>query len=121
MQRSGGDHEVGTIMAKLGAQHTPSPRRRQIEGHDTLAVKDEQLIQPRRKRLGEGGIRRALSLNAALDFANADDAEEKFSGALTSFAEPSSSFWLEFIARIGGLLPPVNTVLARRVRSGAGQ
>jgi hypothetical protein len=81
-QRRGRDHEVGAVIAESGAQGAPTPRRRQVEWHDPLAVEGEHPVQPGRKGAGKAWISRAPSRNPALHFANADDAEEKIGRSL---------------------------------------
>ena len=93
-QRRGRDHEISTIIAESGAQGTPAPRRSQVEWHDPLVVQDQHPIQPYRKRVGKDWISRALSCNAALYFANADDAQEQFGRSLPF--EPRHDLWIAF-------------------------
>src|SRR6266481_4286354 len=81
-QRRGRDHEIGTVIAESGAEGAPTPRRSQVEWHDPLAVESQYPVQPSRKRPGKARISRTLSQNAALNFANADDAEEKIGRSL---------------------------------------
>jgi hypothetical protein len=81
-QRRGRDHEIGAVVAESGAQGTSTTRRRQIEWHNPIAVEGQHPVEPFRKRTGEVWISRALSRNPALNFANADDAEEKIGRSL---------------------------------------
>ena len=91
-ERRGRDHEIGAVIAVSRAQDPPTPRGLQFEWHNPLAIKSQYPIQPRRKRVSKVWIRCALSRNAALDFANADDAEEKFSRSLPF--EPRYDVWI---------------------------
>jgi hypothetical protein len=82
LQRGGRDHEIGTIVAESGAQGAPTPRRSQVEWHHPLAIESQHPVEPGGQGVGKAGINRALSYDAALDFADADDAEEKVGGSL---------------------------------------
>jgi hypothetical protein len=53
-----------------------------VEWHDPLAVEGQDPVQPVRKSARKAWIGSALSRNAALYFANADDTEEKVGRSL---------------------------------------
>jgi hypothetical protein len=82
LQHRGRDHEIGAVIAESGAQGAPTSRCSQVEWQDPLAVEGQNTVQPGRKRAGKAWIGRALSGNATLYFANADNAEEKIGRSL---------------------------------------
>lgn len=82
LQRRGRDHEIGALIAESGAQGAPPPCRLQIKRQDPLAIEGQQPVQPVRELAGKAWIRRALSSNAALYFADTDSAEKKIARVL---------------------------------------
>ncbi len=45
-ERRGRDHEIGAVIAEIGAQGAPTPRGSQVEWHYPLAVEGQDAVQP---------------------------------------------------------------------------
>ena len=50
---SGGNLQIGSIMAQRRAELAPTPRRRDVERQNPLGINIEDLVEPRRQSRGE--------------------------------------------------------------------
>jgi hypothetical protein len=82
LQGGGRDHEIGAVVVQTGAERAPAPCRCQIKRQNSLAIEGQYPIEPSCERAVKDRVYPALSRNAALDLANADDAEEKIGRSL---------------------------------------